>query len=110
LAEAMATGAVRLDPGADRVETAQALRSLPGTGPWTAGYIAMRALSDPDAFLGGDVIVRHAMRSLGLPATAVGAEAHAARWRPWRSYAVIHLWRHHQATRPRPADPKPNEE
>jgi AraC family transcriptional regulator, regulatory protein of adaptative response / DNA-3-methyladenine glycosylase II len=110
LAEAMATGAVRLDPGADRDETAQALHALPGIGPWTAGYIAMRALSDPDAFLGGDVIVRHAMRSLGLPATAAGAEAHAARWRPWRSYAVVHLWRHHQAADLRPADPKPNEE
>jgi AraC family transcriptional regulator, regulatory protein of adaptative response / DNA-3-methyladenine glycosylase II len=104
LAEAMATGELRLDPGADRDETARALRALPGIGPWTAGYIGMRALSDPDVFLGGDVIVRHAMRSLGLPATATGAETHATRWRPWRSYAVVHLWRHHQAADPRPSD------
>jgi AraC family transcriptional regulator, regulatory protein of adaptative response / DNA-3-methyladenine glycosylase II len=95
LAEAIAAGTVRLDPGADRDETREALCALPGIGPWTAGYIAMRALSDPDTFLGGDVIVRHAMRSLGLPATPAGADAHAARWRPWRSYAVMHLWRHH---------------
>jgi AraC family transcriptional regulator of adaptative response / DNA-3-methyladenine glycosylase II len=95
LAEAMASGAVRLDPGADRDETREALRALPGVGPWTAGYIAMRGLSDPDTFLGGDVIVRHALRSLDLPSTPAGADAYATRWRPWRSYAVMHLWRHH---------------
>ena len=110
LAEATASGAVRLDPGADREETAQALRALPGIGPWTAGYIGMRALSDPDAFLSGDVIVRHAMRSLGLPATTANAEAHAARWRPWRSYAVVHLWRHYQITKPQISDLKTNKE
>ena len=110
LAEAMATGAVRLDPGADRDETSQALRALPGIGPWTAGYIGMRALSDPDAFLSGDVIVRHAMRSLDLPATTADAEAHAARWRPWRSYAVVHLWRHYQDANSRPEDLNANKE
>lgn len=95
LAEATVDGAVRLDPGADRDEVRRALCALPGIGAWTAGYIAMRALSDPDTFLGGDVVVRHAMRSLGLPATPSSADAYAARWRPWRSYAVLHLWRHH---------------
>lgn len=95
LAEAMADGAIRLDPGADRAQTMSDLRALPGIGAWTAGYIAMRALSDPDVFLGGDVIVRHALRSLGLPSTAATADAYATRWRPWRSYAVMHLWRHH---------------
>lgn len=94
LAEAMAAGTIRLDPGAERAETVRDLQALPGIGAWTAGYIATRALSDPDAFLGGDVIVRHAMRSLGLPATPASADAYAVRWRPWRSYAVMHLWRH----------------
>jgi AraC family transcriptional regulator of adaptative response / DNA-3-methyladenine glycosylase II len=99
LAEAMASGALRLDPGADRVETTEALEALPGIGPWTAGYIAMRALSDPDVFLGGDVIVRHGMRGLGLPTTPAAVASHASRWRPWRSYAVMHLWRHHASTK-----------
>ena len=99
LAEAVASGAIRLDAGADRTETVAALLALPGIGAWTAGYIAMRALSDPDVFLGGDVIVRHAMRSLGLPATPASADSHAERWRPWWSYAVMHLWRHHASTK-----------
>jgi AraC family transcriptional regulator, regulatory protein of adaptative response / DNA-3-methyladenine glycosylase II len=99
LAEALAAGAIRLDPGADRVETIAALQDLPGIGPWTAGYIAMRALSDPDVFLGGDVIVRHGMRALGIPTTPAAAESYARHWRPWRSYAVMHLWRHHASTK-----------
>ena len=86
LAEAMATGAVRLDPGADRDETSQALRALPGIGPWTAEYVAMRALGDPDAWMPTDLGVRHGLARLG-----VGVEA-ADAWRPFRAHAVIHLW------------------
>lgn len=65
---------------------ADALRRLHGIGPWTVGYVALR-LGDPDVFLGGDVVVRASLRALG--ATAADAE----RWRPWRSLAVLHLWR-----------------
>jgi AraC family transcriptional regulator of adaptative response / DNA-3-methyladenine glycosylase II len=93
LARRVADGRLHLEAGADRVETEQALLALPGVGPWTAGYIAMRALADPDRFLPGDVVVRHAMTSLGLPDSGTAASSHAARWRPWRSYAVMHLWR-----------------
>jgi AraC family transcriptional regulator of adaptative response / DNA-3-methyladenine glycosylase II len=85
LATAAATGRLRLDPGADPAETAARLAELPGIGPWTIGYIMMRA-GDPDAFPPGDVGLRRAMTQLGA------APEHAARWRPWRSYAVIHLW------------------
>jgi AraC family transcriptional regulator of adaptative response / DNA-3-methyladenine glycosylase II len=92
LAEALATGAVCLDPGADREEAGARLLALPGIGPWTAGYIRMRALSDPDAFPVGDVGVLRALRLLGHHAGAgSGAEA-AQSWRPWSSYAVHHLW------------------
>jgi AraC family transcriptional regulator, regulatory protein of adaptative response / DNA-3-methyladenine glycosylase II len=92
LAEALASGAVCLDPGADREEAAARLLALPGIGPWTAGYIRMRALSDPDAFPVGDVGVLRALRLLGHHAgTGSGAEA-AQSWRPWSSYAVHHLW------------------
>jgi AraC family transcriptional regulator, regulatory protein of adaptative response / DNA-3-methyladenine glycosylase II len=92
LAEALASGAVCLDPGADREEAAARLLALPGIGPWTVGYIRMRALSDPDAFPVGDAGVLRALRLLGHhPGAGSGAGA-AESWRPWRSYAVHQLW------------------
>jgi AraC family transcriptional regulator of adaptative response / DNA-3-methyladenine glycosylase II len=92
LAEALASGVVCLDPGADREEAGARLLALPGIGPWTVGYIRLRALSDPDAFPVGDVGVLRALRLLGHHAGAgSGAEA-AQPWRPWSSYAVHHLW------------------
>jgi AraC family transcriptional regulator, regulatory protein of adaptative response / DNA-3-methyladenine glycosylase II len=92
LADALASGAVSLHPGADREEAAARLLALPGIGPWTAGYIGMRALSDPDAFPPGDAGVLRALRLLGQRADP-GSDAGAAQaWRPWRSYAVQHLW------------------
>jgi AraC family transcriptional regulator of adaptative response / DNA-3-methyladenine glycosylase II len=93
LAGEVAAGRLSLDAGSDRTETDRALLALPGVGPWTAAYIAMRALADPDRFLPGDVAVRSAMASLGLPDSGPAAASHAMRWRPWRSYAVMHLWR-----------------
>jgi AraC family transcriptional regulator of adaptative response / DNA-3-methyladenine glycosylase II len=94
LARAVADGDLDLDPGADRAETARRLTGLPGVGPWTAGYVALRALADPDAFLHTDLGVRRGATALGLPGSATDLQAHAHRWRPWRSYAVIRLWRH----------------
>jgi AraC family transcriptional regulator, regulatory protein of adaptative response / DNA-3-methyladenine glycosylase II len=92
LADALASGAVSLHPGADREEAAARLTALPGIGPWTAGYIRMRALSDPDAFPPGDAGVLRALRALGH-VVAPGSDTGAAQgWRPWRSYAVHHLW------------------
>jgi AraC family transcriptional regulator, regulatory protein of adaptative response / DNA-3-methyladenine glycosylase II len=82
LAGALADGLV-LAPGADaRAE----LLALPGIGPWTAEYIAMRALRDPDAWMPTDVGVRHALARIGA-----GPEA-AEAWRPHRAHAVRHLW------------------
>ncbi|HUY46567.1 MAG TPA: AlkA N-terminal domain-containing protein [Streptosporangiaceae bacterium] len=86
LAEAAATGRLSLDPGADPEETAARLAELPGIGPWTIGYILIRAAGDPDAFPAGDLGLRRAMQRLGCP------PGHAARWRPWRAYAAVHLW------------------
>jgi AraC family transcriptional regulator, regulatory protein of adaptative response / DNA-3-methyladenine glycosylase II len=85
LATAAAAGRLSLDPGADPAETAARLAGLPGIGPWTIGYIMMRA-GDPDRFPPGDIGLRRAMTQLGA------APGHDGRWRPWRSYAVIHLW------------------
>jgi AraC family transcriptional regulator of adaptative response / DNA-3-methyladenine glycosylase II len=97
LAAALASGELSLDPGAERDRAEAQLLALPGIGPWTAGYIRMRALSDPDAFLPSDVGVVEALGRLGaVPAVrsrAVKAAAELAEsWRPWRSVAVQHLW------------------
>jgi len=92
LCRALAGGDLRLDAGADREESRRRLMALPGIGPWTAGYVAMRALGDPDVFLAEDLGVRHALRRLGGPADPRGARALAAAWAPWRSYASQHLW------------------
>ncbi|MFN3296578.1 DNA-3-methyladenine glycosylase 2 family protein [Caldimonas sp.] len=71
----------------------QALQALPGVGPWTAHYIAMRALGWPDAFPPGDVAVLKALsQRLGRPCSVREAEQLAEAWRPWRAYAVIRLW------------------
>ncbi len=86
LGAALAGGAVRLDPGVDRDQAERELLELRGIGPWTAGYIRMRALGDPDVLLQGDVAIKAAMQRTG----AVDGHAHA--WRPWRSYAMHYLW------------------
>lgn len=88
----LAEGTIVLDAGSDRAEAVAALEALPGIGPWTAGYVAMRALGDPDVFLPTDVGVRNALRGLGFDSSAKAAAAAAERWRPWRSYALHHLW------------------
>jgi AraC family transcriptional regulator of adaptative response / DNA-3-methyladenine glycosylase II len=90
LCQALASGEIALDRSADRAEVRARLLALPGIGPWTADYIALRALGDPDVFLPTDVGVRNALTRLGqVPTDAV---AMADRWRPWRSYALMHLW------------------
>ncbi len=89
---AIAEGTLVLDPGADRDEVRRNMQAVKGIGPWTASYVAMRALNDPDAFLPTDLGVRHAARRLGLPDDPAGIEQHAERWRPWRAYALQYLW------------------
>ncbi|GAB3664203.1 AlkA N-terminal domain-containing protein [Nocardioides korecus] len=91
LARALADGVVQLDRGADRAETRAAMLGLRGIGPWTADYVAMRALGDPDAFLPTDIGVRNAGRDLGL-GELPDVVARSAAWRPWRSYALLRLW------------------
>jgi AraC family transcriptional regulator of adaptative response / DNA-3-methyladenine glycosylase II len=93
LAAALASGDVALDDGgADRRATEDRLLALPGIGPWTASYIAMRALHDPDAFLPSDLGVKHALERLGLDSRPRAAEQLSAAWRPYRAYALQHLW------------------
>ena len=63
-----------------------------GVGDWTVEVIAMRALGDPDAFLGTDLGIRHGAGLLGLPPTPRALIARSDAWRPWRAYAVQYLW------------------
>ena len=92
LVTALARGELVIDAGADRVDARRRLLALPGVGPWTAEYIAMRALRDPDAFPASDLGVRHALERLGQDGRPASAEMLAERWRPYRAYAVQHLW------------------
>lgn len=89
LASAIAGGTITLQPGADVDATLDALRALPGIGEWTAQYIAMRALAWPDAFPHTDLGVMKALDERNPKRVLDAGEA----WRPWRAYAVMHLWR-----------------
>ena len=78
----------------------EALLELPGVGPWTAHYVALRALSCPDLLVPHDAVVREALRrSHGLESDRQ-IQAHALAWQPWRSYATLRLWQQALATRP----------
>jgi AraC family transcriptional regulator of adaptative response / DNA-3-methyladenine glycosylase II len=87
VAAAHAASSLSLDPGADRGETRAQLLALPGIGPWTADYVAMRALGDPDSFPATDLVLRRRAAALT-----------PQRWRPWRAYAAMHLWIDHLTT------------
>jgi AraC family transcriptional regulator of adaptative response / DNA-3-methyladenine glycosylase II len=94
LARAVAGGALELDPSADRAETRARLLAISGIGPWTAQYVAMRALGDPDVMLPTDLGVRQGAAAVGLCDDPARLAAHAQQhWAPWRSYAAIRLWR-----------------
>ncbi|MEU1362779.1 AlkA N-terminal domain-containing protein [Micromonospora zamorensis] len=93
LARAVTDGTLDLAPGVDREEAVRRLLALPGIGPWTANYLAMRAFGDPDILLNTDLAVRRGAAALGLPDTQQTLDGYADRWRPWRSYATIRLWR-----------------
>lgn len=100
VAEALAGGDLVLDVGESRGDLQARLMALPGIGPWTAGYVAMRVLGSPDILLTSDLALRQGADRLGLPRTARDLAAHGQRWAPWRSYAGMHLWRAAGAPRP----------
>jgi AraC family transcriptional regulator of adaptative response / DNA-3-methyladenine glycosylase II len=101
LAEAVASGTIQLEPGAHPDRAMQALTAIPGIGQWTAHYIAMRALRWPDAFPKEDIAVRNALGGV----TPKQAEIVSRNWSPWRSYAVLHLWKNPPASAPTPRTP-----
>lgn len=89
---ALAAGDLEVHVGADPDDLSETLRRFSGVGPWTAGYVLMRVLGAPDVLLTGDVAMRKGAANLGIPAAPAELKAYADRWRPWRSYAGMHLW------------------
>jgi AraC family transcriptional regulator of adaptative response / DNA-3-methyladenine glycosylase II len=92
-AASMADGSLVVDAGRNTAELTADLVARPGIGPWTAGYVAMRLLADSDVLLTGDLVIRAGARLLGLPDRPAELVSHSATWRPYRSYAGMHLWR-----------------
>ena len=89
LARAVLDGKLKLSPDADSAAVVSTLTAIPGIGPWTASYVAMRALGEPDAFPAGDLVLRRVAGNL----TVRDLERRSQAWRPWRAYAVMLLWR-----------------
>jgi AraC family transcriptional regulator of adaptative response / DNA-3-methyladenine glycosylase II len=92
LAQAVAEDGLDLSPTSVPDDVRARLLAIPGIGPWTVEYVAMRALRDPDAFPAGDLGLRHALAENGRPASTAEVERRSASWRPWRAYAAAHLW------------------
>jgi AraC family transcriptional regulator, regulatory protein of adaptative response / DNA-3-methyladenine glycosylase II len=95
LARQVAEGRLELHEAMPWEPLQQALCAIPGLGPWTAGYIAMRVLKDPDAFPANDWVVLKML----APAGRSAVQARAEHWRPWRAYAVMYLWKLSQLSR-----------
>jgi len=92
IAAAIDDGEVDLTPSADRADAVRRLQSVKGIGPWTAAVVATKALGDPDVFASGDLALRRAAEAIGLPSDPRQLDDAAHRWRPWRTYAMHHLW------------------
>jgi AraC family transcriptional regulator of adaptative response / DNA-3-methyladenine glycosylase II len=99
-AAAVADGSLDLGAFKDLDDAVAKLTALPGIGDWTAQYLAMRALGEPDAFPAGDLGVRQALQRNGRLPSERETRERAERWRPWRAYAVLALWT--EPKRPRP--------
>ncbi|WP_345751306.1 AlkA N-terminal domain-containing protein [Microbacterium rhizophilus] len=105
-AAALASGELSLTTGDAAAEQRAALMAMPGIGAWTADYVRMRVIGDPDVVLTGDVALRTGAARAGIPAEPRELAAWAARTAPWRSYLSMHLWR--LAAGPAVADPAPS--
>ena len=106
VARAMLDGRVDFRPERTLDDFVARWVALPGIGPWTAQYVALRALGHPDAFPAEDLVLRKMAAEAGEPVGARAMIARAEAWRPWRGYAVIHLWRQALAADVAPAAPR----
>jgi len=102
LAKAVRDGDLVLGTAIGLGKATEPLMALPGVGPWTAHYIAIRALGEPDAFPSGDLILRRAAAEIeGKTLTEAQLRQRAEMWRPWRSYAAMYLWKKYTNTQNR---------
>ena len=92
LARAVASGEPVLEPASGLEQAVARLVALPGIGDWTAQYIALRALREPDAFPAGDLGLRKALSEDGSPLAVRVLEERSLAWKPWRAYAAMRLW------------------
>ena len=92
LARAVAEEGLALDRDTDQEQAITRLLQIPGIGPWTTSYVAMRSFGAPDAFPATDLGLRRAFEQLGQPSNTINIEKHAEAWRPWRAYGAHHLW------------------
>jgi len=97
VARALASGDLELHAGRTAADVRRDLLALDGVGPWTADYVTMRLLADPDILMHTDLVVRRGAALLGIELTDTG------RWAPWRSYLSMHLWKRALADRTAPA-------
>jgi len=105
LAQKVAGGELVIDCTTETAEFVDSICSIKGIGQWTAYYIAMRALNDPNAFPYSDLILCRAASAPGEPLTPKQLLSLSLPWQPWRAYAVILLWRHYgDAYKPSPAN------
>lgn len=93
LAAAVARGVIRFEAATDWAALREALLRIPGIGEWTVGYLQLRARKDTDAFPKGDIALLRAAQRLAIADTPAQLHRAAEAWRPWRAYAVLHLWR-----------------
>lgn len=98
VAEALADGSLELHLGMPAEDFGRALTAYAGVGPWTAGYLAMRVLGNPDVLLTSDLVIRHSAAARGIPSSPGALARHGERWAPWRSYASLLLWRGRDAS------------
>lgn len=104
MAQALLDGRVDFDPAQTLDGFVTAWSALPGLGPWTANYLALRALGHPDAFPAEDLVLQKALPADGSRLGTRQLREHAESWRPWRAYAAIHLWRDAMVALPSPKD------
>jgi len=100
MARALADGSLHLDVGMPSAEFRAALLAMPGIGPWTADYLTMRVLGNPDTLLSTDLVMLQSAAALGLPHSPRALAEYSRRWAPWRSYAGLYLWRARPRTTP----------
>jgi 3-methyladenine DNA glycosylase/8-oxoguanine DNA glycosylase len=92
IARQVVSGSLRLDTAGELSRFIDRMTAIPGIGAWTANYVAMRALGEPDAFPASDLGIMKALQEKGSRPTVKQVTARAEAWRPWRAYAAIYLW------------------